>query len=79
MRERKRFYTYGGPGIIVPGMFDSNYKIFHDRPEYTLEDARVVADWLNGRDRPLTDMVARAHDPRDPFLRELPFDGRGKP
>lgn len=69
MRKRKRFYPYGGPGILPPGVFDSNYKRFHDRPGYTRDDAQVVADWLNGQDRPLPTMVSPIYDPWDPSVR----------
>jgi hypothetical protein len=34
------------------------------RPDYTLEQAALVADWLNGDDQPLRDMVARRDDPK---------------
>lgn len=38
----------------------------HHRPDYTLREAEVVANWLNGDDAPLTTMVNRENDPWDP-------------
>lgn len=66
MRKRKRFYPYGGPGVMPPGVFDSNQKQFHDRPEYTREQAQEVAAWLNGMDWPLPTMTDREQDTWDP-------------
>lgn len=41
---------------------------WHRRTQYTAKDAQIVADWLNGHDRPLS-MVSRAVDPFDPLNR----------
>lgn len=40
--------------------FDRNYKPV---------EAQQVADWLNGRDQPLPNMVERFNDPDDPLCR----------
>lgn len=38
----------------------------HDRPAYTMEEARLVCQWVNGFDRPLELMRDREYDPYDP-------------
>lgn len=76
MKARKRFYPYAVPGLMPAGVFDSNRKRFHDRPDYTQEQAQEVAAWLNGDDRPLLITTDRAHDPWDPAR---PLHLRGNP
>lgn len=40
---------------------------FHPRPNYTLDQACQVANWLNGKDGPLHAMKDREHDEWDPM------------
>jgi len=75
--KRKRFY--GGVGLhTAAGVFDANNKRLHDRADYTVAEARLTADWLNGMDCPLATMVTRESDPWDP-LRPKELRGDPKP
>lgn len=38
----------------------------HDRPAYTMDEARLVCRWVNGNDRPLEVMCDREYDSYDP-------------
>jgi hypothetical protein len=43
--------------------------VFYTRPDYTLDQACQVANWLNGKDGPIHGMKARSADEWDPVNR----------
>lgn len=55
-----------GPGFE----FRPDAEHLKHRETYTYEQARQVADWMNGIDQPLP-LIARSVDPFDPSLRAL--------
>lgn len=57
--------------IPVVSIYDRNAAntVVHSRPEYSRDEAEIVASWLNGMDIPLGTMAARGNDPWDPINR----------
>lgn len=68
---RERGYCYPNPvgrahpSIIECGPLGIVGRV-HDRPGYTLDQARQVCQWVNGNDQPLPTMIQRYADRWDP-------------
>lgn len=52
--------------------------VHQKRPIYSQVECRLVADWLNGHDRPIVNMVPPERDPFMERLRNAPLVVYGK-
>lgn len=72
MRERGYCYPYPvgrmDTKIVESGPLGTTVRM-HDRPDYTLDEARLVCRWVNGFDQPLETMKERKYDIWDPLYR----------
>lgn len=68
MKQRGFCYPYPGNAgvqIVESGPLGTVPRV-HERHQYTLDEARQVAGWINGQDRGLETMTVREYDPHDP-------------
>lgn len=60
------YYAPLQPGVVC--RVDENGLTKFERPSYSTRDGQLVADWLNGYDHPLANMVPPE---RDKFMERL--------